>query len=293
MNATNEKKALGRGLSSLLPRKIDSAGPIAAPMANPRSAPLDQIDPNPSQPRTEFHPAALQELADSIRAHGIIQPLIVRRKGERYDLVAGERRWRAARMAGLSEVPIAVQEVPDAELLEIALIENIQREDLNPIEVASALERLQQEFALSHEDLASRTGKDRSTITNLLRLLKLPKEVQFLLSERRLSLGHAKVILGLPTDELQRDVAHQIVAQGLSVRNVERLVKRMLEPREAEEAPEKLDPNVQAAIEELERTLGTRVRILQKGDARGRIEIEYYSQDDLDRIYDHIVRPNS
>jgi len=230
-------------------------------------------------------------LAASIQIHGIIQPLIVRRNGDRYELVAGERRWRAARMAGLAEVPVIVQDIADGNLLEVALIENIQREDLNAIETAIAFNRLAKEFGLSHEEIARRTGKDRTTITNFVRLLKLPEDVQIMLAEHRLSMGHARALLGLPTEELQRSVAEKAASQGLSVRNVERMVQNLVEPREAKEDPETeaVDPNVKAAIEELERALATRVRIVEKGQNRGRIEIEYYSADDLDRIYQRIV----
>jgi ParB family chromosome partitioning protein len=248
------------------------------------------IDPNPLQPRTVFQPERLRELADSIQVHGMIQPLVVRPHGERYQLVAGERRWRAARIAGLAEVPAIVQAVPDDRLLEITLVENIQREDLNPLEVAHALDRLARELKLSHEEIARRTGKDRTTITNMLRLLKLPLDIQQLVAERRLSMGHARSILGLPTEELQRQVAEKATAQGLSVRQVERLVQRMTGSREPKPGDEVLDPNVKAAIAEMERILGTRVRILGKPDQRGRIEIEYYSGDDLQRIYTLIVR---
>jgi ParB family chromosome partitioning protein len=253
--------------------------------------PLDKIDPNPTQPRVDFQPAHLQELADSIRVNGIIQPLIVRSNGERYELIAGERRWRAARLAGLTDVPVVIQEAANDRLLELALIENIQREDLNALETAQAFDRLAKEFQLSHEEIGRRTGKDRATITNLIRLLKLPKDIQILVAERRLSMGQARAILGLPSEELQRNVADKAVSQGLSVRQVERLVQRMVEPREStpEEEIEKPDPNVQAAVEELERALGTRVRIVPKGNNRGRVEIDYFSQDDLDRIYERIV----
>ena len=252
--------------------------------------PIHLIDPNPVQPRTVFEPDRLAELAQSIRANGIIQPLIVQRAGDRYQLVAGERRWRAARLAELPTVPAVVQEVADDRLLELALIENIQREDLNPIEVAHALERLAHELGLSHEQLGERTGKDRSTITNLLRLLRLPQEVQVLVAEHRLSMGHARAILGLPTEELQKEVAEKAAAQGMSVRQVERLIQSMSARREpaltAEQPP---DPNVTAAVRELESALGTRVRIVAQTPDRGRIEIDYYSWEDLDRIYNLIV----
>lgn len=305
----DSRKALGRGLSSLLPSRpaqpaaantppppqpdASSAAPAeSAPPNAARVLPIDQIDPNPLQPRTVFQADRLRELADSIRVNGIIQPIIVRRKGERYELIAGERRWRAAREAQLTEVPVVVQDLADERLLEISLIENIQREDLNPLEVAVAYDRLSREHDLSHEEIGRRTGKDRATITNMIRLLRLPAEVQLLVAEHRLSMGHARAILGLQDPEQQNQVANKAAAQGMSVRQVERAVQSINEKRESEDTPPdepKVDPNVKAAIQELERTLGTRVRIVEKSAKRGRIEIDYFSPDDLDRIYNMIV----
>jgi ParB family chromosome partitioning protein len=287
----SHRKALGRGLSALFPEKppVKTATPAPAHDAVIQ-LPIDSIDPNPLQPRTVFEPERLAELAQSIRANGIIQPLIVRQRGERFELVAGERRLRAARLAGLAVVPALVQDLADERLLEITLVENIQREDLNPIELAQAFDRMARELGLSHEQIGERTGKDRSTITNLIRLLKLPAEVQILVAERRLSMGHARAILGLPSAELQLQLADKAVAEGLSVRQTERLVQRMTEPREPRPIQSlDEDPNVKAAVAELERLLGTRVRIVQKSENRGRIEIEYYSMEDLDRIYELIV----
>ena len=303
MNNTpdNKRKALGKGLAALLPgRPIPAEPPGIAVAAVPASVPasgepalipISEIDPNPLQPRTVFDAGRIQELALSIEANGIIQPLIVRRKGQRYELIAGERRLRAAQFAGLTHVPVVVQDYADGRLLEIALIENIQREDLNPIETAQALERLAREMNLSHEEIGRRTGKDRTTITNLLRLLRLPADIQLLLAERRLSMGHARAILGLPDQELQIEVANRAAAQGYSVRQVERLVQKATEKRgEQEETTEKKqDPNLKAAIAELETALGTRVRIQEKSEQRGRIEIEYYSQDELNRLYELLV----
>jgi ParB family chromosome partitioning protein len=205
--------------------------------------PIGQIDPNPEQPRTIFLNDRLQELAQSIKENGVIQPLIVRRKGPRFELVAGERRWRAAKLAQLAEVPVVVQDIADERILELALIENIQREDLNPIEVAQAFDRLCRDLNLSHEQIAHRTGKDRTTITNMLRLLKLPGDVQILVAEHRLSMGHARAILGLPTPELQRDLAETASAQGMSVRQVERMVQRMTTPREVKTVEEAKQDN--------------------------------------------------
>ena len=299
MSKTSEqpRRALGRGLSSLLPSRQTTAAPPKPQPASattaadaPQSLPIDLIDPNPHQPRSVFQAERLEELAQSIRANGIIQPLIVRRHDSRYQLVAGERRWRAARLAGLERVPVVVREFEDERLLEITLIENIQREDLNPIEVAHAYDRLLQELHLTHEDIASRTGKDRTSVTNMLRLLRLPQEIQALLADHRLSMGHARAILGLPSAELQMSVAEKASAQSLSVRQVERLVQKMTEAREPKTLDQAdQDPNVKAAIQDLERTLGTRVRIVSKSESRGRIEIDYYSQEDLDRIYQLIV----
>jgi ParB family chromosome partitioning protein len=252
---------------------------------------IDAIDPNPLQPRVAFQPDRLKELADSIRVNGIIQPLIVRKHAEKYQLVAGERRWRAARMAGLTEVPVVVQEVADPLMLELALIENIQREDLNAIETAHAYERLGTELGLSQEEIGRRTGKDRTTITNTLRLLRLPPEVQLLLAEHRLSMGHARAVLGLPTAEEQIEIAEKAAAQGLSVRQVEAMVQERtsadrLPVAKRQSAP---DPNVRAAADELERALGTRVRLIAVSEQKGRIEIDYFSQEELDRLFQLLV----
>jgi ParB family chromosome partitioning protein len=289
----NPRRALGKGLSALLasrtPPNTEPSPPLPLAYDSVSHLPIALIDPNPLQPRTFFNQDRLKELADSIQANGIIQPLVVRPHRNRYQLVAGERRWRAARIAGLEEVPAVVQNVSDERLLEITLVENIQREDLNPIEVARAFDRLSRELNLNHDEIAHRTGKDRSTITNTLRLLKLPADVQQLVAEHRLSVGHARAILGLPTEDLQRQVAEKSISQGLSVRQVERLIQRMTTAREAKSPEEVVDPNVKAAIAELERVLGTRVRIAGRADERGTIEIEYYSPEDLDRIYSLIV----
>jgi len=282
------RPALGRGLGSLLPQPSQ---PLTAGADRVEAIPVDRIDPNPYQPRRVFHPERLAELAQSIRSDGVIQPIVVQPAGSRYTLIVGERRWRAARLANLSEIPAVIRDVPPDRLLEVTLVENVQREDLNPIETALAFERLSRELELSHEDIAQRTGKDRSTITNLLRLLKLPTDIQQLVAERRISMGHARAILGLPNGEHQRAVAEKTAAQGLSVRQVERLVQRMTERRDVSEEKEleDLDPNVAAALREMEQALGTRVRLVERSNHRGRIEIEYYSAEDLDRIYTLIV----
>lgn len=296
----SSRKALGKGLSALLPTNRTTQPPAAAltpkmvvEVPGPSKAfeiPIDDIDPNPLQPRTVFEPERLNELAQSIRENGIIQPLIVRRNGSRFQLIAGERRWRAAKLADLRRVPVVVQDFADNRLLEVTLIENIQREDLNPIEVAQAFERLGRDLGLSHEQIAQRTGKERSTITNMIRLLKLPSDVQILLAEHRLSMGHARAILGLPQPDQQTVLAQRVVAEGLSVRQVEKAVQRLTqEPEDKPVVEVRQDPNVKAAAERLGELLGTRVRIAEKSDQRGRIEIEYYSMEELSRVYDIIA----
>jgi ParB family transcriptional regulator, chromosome partitioning protein len=291
------KRVLGKGLSALLPGR--TLAPSEAPPANTplpsglSELPLESILPNAGQPRTTFHPEKLFELSESIKANGILQPILVRRRGDQYEIVAGERRWRAAKMAGLETAPAVIQDIADDNVLAIALIENIQRDDLNAIETAIAFDRLHRELNLTHEEIGRRTGKDRSSISNFMRLLKLPADVQQLVSEGRLSMGHARAILGLPTEELQRAATDKVLGQGLSVRNTERLVVSMLQPRDPKPDKEvKIDANVAAAEEQLQRTLGTRVRIVAKNEKAGRIEIDYYSQEELDRLYNHIVGEN-
>jgi len=304
------RNALGRGLGALIrePEPQVPAPPTpavqphatstnsaaaAAPAretvhAGPLQIDIDLIEPSPYQPRTRFREEALDELARSIQSSGIIQPLVLRPIGSRFQLIAGERRWRAAQRAGLTKVSAIVRQVPDELALEMTLVENIQREDLNPIETAQALERLAREMNLSHEEIASRTGKDRTTITNMIRLLRLPSDVQLLVAERRLSMGHARAILGLAKPEHQTQLAEKAAAQGFSVRQVERLVKKINEPRDPSETPLQ-DPNIRAAVADLESALGTRVRIIEKSDQRGRIEIDYFSQEDLQRVYELIL----
>jgi len=286
----NQRRALGKGLRALLPPRPLSAAALPPQDLPEQTLAIDRIDPNPLQPRRIFHGERLAELAQSIRSNGIIQPLVVRKAGDRYQLVAGERRWRAAQMAGMQQVPVVVQDVPDDRLLEITLIENIQREDLNPIEAANAFARLGQELGLSAEEIGQRTGKDRTTIVNFTRLLQLPEDLQQRVAERRLSAGHARCLLSLPSAELQREVAEKAIAQGWSVRQVERTTQRMTEDRKPKHVDEVAsDPNVKVAIEEMQRVLGTKVRIVEKAKQKGRIEIDYYSAEDLDRIYTAIV----
>jgi ParB family chromosome partitioning protein len=252
--------------------------------------PLDSIEPNPVQPRDVFREDKLQELAESIKVHGVIQPVVVRKAGKGYQIIAGERRWRASKIAGLKEVPVVIQEVSDAELLEVALIENIQREDLNPIETALAYDRLSKELDLSQEEIGRRTGKDRASIANFIRLLRLPKPVRDLVADQRLSMGHAKALLTLSDGTQQSELGTRAAAGGWSVRQLEIDVRKLLgddgsEPA-AKKEPEKIDPNVKAAMDQLQTALGTRVRILPgPGGKRGKIEIEYYTPEELDRLY--------
>ena len=291
MNRTeNPRKVLGKGLGALLPTRVavQPAEPPADHTA--RMVATGLIDANPLQPRRVFQPERLGELAQSIRANGIIQPLVVRKMGDRFQLVAGERRLRAAQEAGLTEVPVVLRDIPDHHLLEVTLIENIQREDLNPIETAGAFARMSSELGLTPEEIGRRTGKDRSTVVNFMRLLQLPADIQQLLSDRRLSAGHARCLLSLESVDLQRAVAEKIVTHGWSVRQTEHATQKLAEgdkTKSVEEAYQ--DPNVKAAIAELQRVLGTRVRIVEKARKGGRIEIEYYSEDDLQRIYSAIV----
>lgn len=278
------RKALGRGLGALLSsdRTIDLG-------AEPTEVDVDAIVPGPMQPRTHFDEGSLEGLADSIRSHGIVQPLLVRRHGERYELIAGERRWRAAQIAGLTKVPVIVRDVPDGDLLEIALIENIQRENLNAIEEAHAYKRLIETVGLTQEELAARVGRDRSYITNYLRLLKLPDDLQKLVVEGRLSTGHARTILGLSHVDLQRKVARQVIDGGLSVRATEHLVRKAVEGTPAKTAST-VDPNIRAAESKLRRALGTQVRIVQlRGEGQGKVEISFFSNQDLDRIYNLLL----
>ncbi len=273
------RRGLGRGLEALLPPAASAEGM--------KRIELSRIDPSPHQSRRHFHTEGMAELAGSIKLHGVIQPSVGRSNGQRYVLIAGERRWRACALAGLTTVPAIVRDVQDNELPELTLIENIQREDLNPIEMAVAFSRLGREHQLSHEQIASRTGKDRATVTNVLRLLRLPDEVRRRVASGELSMGHARALLALPDEAAQKALAARIVAQGLSVRQTEALTspRRVSKPKPVAVIP---DPNVRAAVQDMERALGTRVRMVGKGK-RGKIEIEYYSQQDLDRIYSVIV----
>ena len=279
------RKALGRGLNALI-READ-----AAPASHGlEQIPLSLIDPNPFQPRTELSESSLEELANSIRASGVLQPILIRPAGDRYQLIAGERRWRAAARAGIDSVPAVVRNIEDEEALELALTENLLREQLNPLEVAHAYDQLQKKFHLTHEQIAERLGVNRSTVTNTLRLLGLAPEVQKLLAEGKISAGHARSLAVVAPPEAQKKLAALVIEKDMSVRKLESLVASRMVPKQAEDpqpAP-KVDPNLRAAVLELERALGTRVRVVGS-ETRGRIEISYFSPEDLNRIYDQII----
>src|SRR3989442_1477213 len=279
------RKALGRGLGALL-----SAEGTATALEDANDIPVDLIDPSELQPRMVFDEAKLAELARSISANGVVQPLLVRRKGARFELIAGERRWRAAQIAGLTRIPVVLRNVTDDKVLELALIENIQREDLNPIEEARAYKKLIDTLGLTQETVAERVGRDRSYVTNYLRLLKLPDDLQELLQVGRLSTDHARALLGTDHVDVQRRLARKIIEQDLSVRATERLVKQTTEARSARRSvttkPQEVDANIRAAENKLRRKFGTQVRIVQSaGGQTGRIELEFYNQGDLDRLY--------
>ena len=279
-----KRPALGKGLSALIP---DSFEPISS---SPMAVDTDRLTPNELQPRGHMEPAALEELSRSIASNGIIQPIVVRKVGDRFHIIAGERRWRAAKLAGLRQVPIVLRDVaPGAEksLLEVALIENIQREDLNPIEEALAYRRLADQFEMTQEAIATAVGKDRVTVANTVRLLKLPEDIRAEVASGALSMGHARALLALPDEAEQRRLARDVVARGLSVRETETLVKRTGEPL-ASAKPPAADVHTRAAEDRLRLVLGTRVRIVRRG-TRGRIEIDFGSEDELIRIYEQLT----
>jgi ParB family chromosome partitioning protein len=281
----DKRPALGKGLSALIPD-----APEPAPSA-PLEVDVDRLSPGRFQPRAQVDDARLEDLAASIRSNGIIQPIVVRRDGDRFQIIAGERRWRAAQKAGLARVPIIVRDVrpgQEQSLLEMALIENIQRENLNPIDEALAYRRLTDEFHLSQEQIATAVGKDRATVANVLRLLKLPDEVRAEVASSTLSMGHARALLALPEEGEQRRMARDVIARGLSVRETESMVRRAIErptPSTATKAVTIVDVHTRAAEDQLRLALGTRVRIVRRG-AKGRIEIDFESEAELIRLHE-------
>ena len=280
---STQKRGLGRGLSALIP----TAEPLtqASQDSSPRDVAVDRITPSPFQPRRTFDEAKLEELAASIRYQGIIQPLVVRPQGDGFELIAGERRWRAAMRAGLSRVPVVIRNASDHEALQLALVENLQREDLNPIEEASGYRRLQEEFHWSQEEMADKVGKSRPAIANSLRLLTLPTEVQQELTAGNLPAGQARALLGLHTEPLIISACREVIAKGLSTRETEKMVRNLLIGRKRRRSLPLVDPDLKTVVENLQRSLGTRVRLLPKArSTKGKIEIEYYTLADLERI---------
>ena len=282
-----KRPALGKGLSALIPDAPE-------PRASTTEVDIDRLVPNRFQPRAHMDDARLDDLARSITANGVIQPIVVRRDGDRFHIIAGERRWRAAQKAGLMRVPVVVRDVADGQdrsLLEMALVENIQRENLNPIDEALAYRRLSDEFRLTQEEIASAVGKDRASIANFQRLLRLPAEVQAEVASGTLSMGHARALLALASEADQRSVARNVIARSLSVRETEALVRKAGEAAKPKEppAPKPVDVHTRAAEDRLRLALGTRVRIVRQG-TRGRIEVDFGSEDELIRIYDQLTQ---
>jgi len=282
------RSALGKGLSALIP---DAPEPSRA---GAMEVDIDLLAPNDQQPRMQMDDAKLEELAQSIRTNGIIQPILVRRTGGTYRIIAGERRWRAAQRAGLLKVPVVVRDVADGaekQLLELALIENIQRENLNPVDEALAYQRLSEEFALTQDQIAAAVGKDRSSVANFMRLLKLPDEVRADLASGALSMGHARALLGLPDAAAQRHAAREVISRGLSVRDTELFVKKLgttatnAEPASRTAEPVKADVHTRAAEDRMRFALGTKVRIVRRGQG-GLVQIEFGSENELNRIYE-------
>ncbi|HVM98322.1 MAG TPA: ParB/RepB/Spo0J family partition protein [Candidatus Acidoferrales bacterium] len=278
MEVTTKRRALGRGLGALIP--ADYSREDNKTESQPQFAPLADIRPNPLQPRQKFDDAAIAELTESIRQKGILQPLLVRRSGSGFELIAGERRYRAAQRAGLVDVPVTVRNVDDTEALELALIENIQRENLNPIEEARAYKRLTSEFRLTQEQIATRVGKDRSTVANTMRLLQLPESIRTDIESGNLSAGHARALIAMDSDSAKLDLAREIVSKRLTVRQAEQKAKLKLS--------QPSDPEQRAVEERLTLTLGTKVRITTRKGGAGRIEIDFYSLDQLNGLIDQL-----
>ena len=293
------RNALGRGLGALI-REPDPAPPVVVeapavtavrpPSGSQQLVDIDLIEPSPYQPRTRFREESLAELAQSIQATGIVQPLVVRPIGSRFQLLAGERRWRAAQRAGLARVPVVVRDVSNEAALEITLVENIQREDLNPVEEARAFERFMSEFHLTQEEVAARTGKDRATVANAVRLLRLEKPIMDLIEDGRVSAGHGRALLGISEAKIRLALARRASRGGLTVRQIERLASRRSRAPLAP-GPQALDANTRSAIEQLQHALGTRVTLRPPSKTRpGQLQIEYYDEQQLARLYDRLTQ---
>jgi ParB family transcriptional regulator, chromosome partitioning protein len=292
------RNALGRGLGALIrepePQAGAGSGVAVAPAMHSQTGPLfvdiDLIEPSPYQPRTRFREEGIAELAQSIQSTGIIQPLVLRRVASRFQLLAGERRWRAAQRAGLTRVPAVIREVSDEVALEITLVENIQRENLNPIEEARAFERLMSEFHLTQEEVAAKTGKDRATVANAVRLLRLEKTILDLIEDARLSAGHGRALLAIPDAAFRVEISKRAARGGMTVRQIERLASRRNRTPTAV-VPPQIDANTRAALEQLQHALGTRVRIRPPARQHpGEIVIEYYDEAQLSGLYDRLIR---
>lgn len=277
------KRGLGRGLEALIPI-------VEKDEENVQEIDIKKIVANEKQPRRGFDESKLEELADSMKQHGVLQPVILRKKGNKYELVAGERRWRAAAKAGIEKIPAIVRELNDSDVMEIALIENLQREDLNPIEEAMAYKSLMDDFGLTQEELSKRVGKSRSQIANTVRLLNLDKEIQDLVYENRLTAGHARALLSIQDSKERLKLANMISKEALSVRQTEQLVKKLVDERSKakKHKPKEINPVIIDVTERLQRTLGTRVKI-KGNEKRGKIEIEFYSSEELERILEIIA----
>ena len=292
---TPKRRTLGRGLDALLStaRTDADAGATRPAEEQLRNLPVDLLERGRYQPRQDMRPESLEELAESIRAQGVVQPIVVRPFSTapgvtRYEIIAGERRWRAAQLAGLMEIPAVVRDVPDEAAIAMALIENIQREDLNPLEEARALERLIQEFEMTHQQAAAAVGRSRAAVSNLLRLLDLGPEVRHLVERRQLEMGHARALLALAAPAAQAEAARQVVASGLSVRATEALVKKLLKPAGPPAARSRRDPDIQRLEGELGEKLGARVQLDHQASGKGRLSIRYNSLEELEGILEHI-----
>ena len=302
MAIRNSKKGLGKGLDSLIPMGSEIEN-ITKPVKKAKNEPktnengvielkVNQIEPNREQPRKNFDEDALQELADSIKKHGIIQPLVVQKKGEYYEIIAGERRWRAAKIAGLKHIPVAIKDYSEQEMVEIALIENIQRQDLNPIEEAMAFKQLMQEYDLKQDELAERVSKSRTAVTNSMRLLKLPQKIMEMVINNELSSGHARTLLSIEDEDLQIKVAELVILKQMSVRETENYVKKLQNNKNKSKDTKNTDNDfVYRDIENrIKEIVGTKVKVNHKNNGKGKIEIEFYSDDELERIYDLFLK---
>jgi ParB family transcriptional regulator, chromosome partitioning protein len=284
VTVSNPRRALGRGLNALIPATETQAGAAEIPVA--------RVSPNPHQPRQSIAEESLAELAASIREHGVIQPLVVTQSGDEYQLIAGERRWRAAQLAGLTTIPAIIKETTPQQMLELALVENVQRADLNPLEEAGAYRQLMDDFGLTQEEVAARVGKSRTAVANIVRLLRLPDEVKAALAANRISEGHARALLALPTAQLQRQALAVVEARGLNVRQVEELVRRLQLEAEADEseaeAQPALSPQDRDVVDKFQARLSTRVNLVRSKKG-GRLVIHFYSEEELQAIYEAIV----